>query len=326
MYLYSNILGTFVFNQNLEIREKIMFSQEESLKYLPLLSTGETIEPETKLLQKFKDIKDLRKDKALFEKYAEKVQMFMLGYLDQYHERNLFLTKVGIRDSIQEDALIIQAVSSLVELNRSINMTAKRLREWYSYAAPEISKSLEDHKVFAQVLLEKKPETLLKDKGIKNSMGKVLASKDMEAIYGQAKLLLDLYVVKEQKEIYLQELMHKNCPNLTAVAGYLTGAKLLDIAGSLRDMVLMPASTIQLLGAEKALFRHMINKNSKSPKHGIIIEHPLIQQVGKKDRGRVARALADKISLAVKLDFFKGEFLGDKLVAQLKEKFKGVTL
>ncbi|HII72111.1 TPA: C/D box methylation guide ribonucleoprotein complex aNOP56 subunit, partial [Candidatus Woesearchaeota archaeon] len=86
-------------------------------------------------------------------------------------------------------------------------------------------------------------------------------------------------------------------------------------------MALMPASTIQLLGAEKALFRHMTT-GAKPPKFGVIINHPLVTKAKKPDKGKVARTMADKISLAAKIDFFKGEFKGDDLRKELEERFK----
>ena len=152
-------------------------------------------------------------------------------------------------------------------------------------------------------------------------MGQDLSKEDLNSIKSLASAILDLEKQRQAKENYLENLMKNTCPNLTAVAGYLTGGKLMAIAGSLRKMVMMPSSTIQLLGAEKALFMHMI-KGTKSPKHGVIIEHPIVQRVDKKDKGKASRALADKISLAVKLDFFKGEFLGDKLRKELEDRFK----
>jgi len=96
-------------------------------------------------------------------------------------------------------------------------------------------------------------------------------------------------------------------------------AKLIALAGNLKKLVEFPSSTIQLLGAEKALFRHM-RTGAKAPKHGIIHEHPIVSKA--KEKGKAARAVADKISLAVKVDYFKGKFIGDKLRKELEEKFK----
>ena len=83
----------------------------------------------------------------------------------------------------------------------------------------------------------------------------------------------------------------------------------------------MPSSTIQLLGAEKALFIHLLKK-TKPPKHGVLFDHPLVISHNKKEQGKIARAIADKISIAVKLDYFKGDFLGNKLRKELEVRFK----
>ena len=107
------------------------------------------------------------------------------------------------------------------------------------------------------------------------------------------------------------------------IAGITIAAKLISHAGSMKRLVEMPASTIQVLGAEKALFRHMRNKRRNlPPKHGIIHEHQLIQKSNSKMHGKAARALADKLSIAVKIDYFKGKFIGDKLKKELVDKFK----
>ena len=117
--------------------------------------------------------------------------------------------------------------------------------------------------------------------------------------------------------------MKKHCPNMLEVAGVLISAKLLEHAGSLRRLMMMPASTIQILGAEKALFRHLkTGKKAKPPKYGILSQHPLIGKVKKEEYGKVARTLADKISIAVKVDYFKGKFIGDKLKEELEKKFQ----
>ena len=83
----------------------------------------------------------------------------------------------------------------------------------------------------------------------------------------------------------------------------------------------MRSSTIQVLGAEKALFRHM-KTGAKPPRHGIIIKHPLISSAKQKEHGKRARTLADKIAIAVKVDYFKGKFIGDTLKKGIQEKFK----
>jgi nucleolar protein 56 len=108
---------------------------------------------------------------------------------------------------------------------------------------------------------------------------------------------------------------------LLRIAGATIGAKLIEHTGSLKRLALLPSSTVQILGAEKALFRH-IKTGARPPKYGLIHDHQFILQSKKADQGKKARALADKISLAIRTDFFKGKFIADKLEKQLKEKFK----
>ena len=101
--------------------------------------------------------------------------------------------------------------------------------------------------------------------------------------------------------------MTKYCPNLLELAGATIAARLIELGKGLKHLALLPASTVQLLGAEKALFRHL-KTGSRSPKYGVIINHPLIQKAPRDKRGKAARMLADKLSLCARLDFFKGEF------------------
>ncbi|MBN2367748.1 hypothetical protein JXC34_01920 [Candidatus Woesearchaeota archaeon] len=319
MYLYSNILGTFVFNQNFQIREKILFSDAETIKYFVLLADDKGLPSEEKFLKKFKSITNLRE--KCDEKQLENVDSAMKGFRKEFYEKNILLTKHQIKDSVADDLLIIQCSDCINEIEKSINILAKRLREWYLSVLPELENKIEDHKHLAELALKER-SSLVKEFKIKNSMGKELGKEDTKAIESLASAVLDLFKQKEQKQKYLEAIMKKTCPNLTAVAGYSIGAELLSHAGSLKNMVMMPASTIQLLGAEKALFRHMINKNARPPKHGLIFQHELLQKAKKDMRGKVARTMADKIGLAVKVDYFKGDFIGDKLRKELEEKFR----
>jgi nucleolar protein 56 len=225
---------------------------------------------------------------------------------------NIQETKKKVKDSVKSDNFIIQTISHIDEIKKVSNILIKRLREWYELYNPEFSRKVKDHAKFVELILEKK------DKKEKESMGADFSKENLEPINKIASEINVLYKLKEKQEKYLSELMQKTCPNLTAVAGYLIGAKLISLAGSLKKLMIFPSSTVQLLGAEKALFRHM-RTGARSPKHGIIHEHPLVSKA--KEKGKAARAVADKISVAVKVDYFKGKFIGDKLRKELEEKF-----
>ena len=319
MYLYSNIIGTFVLNQNFQVREKIIFKQSDLLKISQKLENNEVLDTEKKFLKKFKNIRDLRTEKD--EKALQKISEIMKQYKKEFHSNNIIITKNQVKNTVTDDSLIVQTSNSILDLNKSINILVKRLREWYLFVLPELENKIEDHKHFAE-LISKPKKDLMKKYKIKDTMGTELRKEDMSALLSLSSLILDLFKQKEKKELYLEKLMQKTCPNLTTVAGYSIGAQLIAKAGSLRSLVMMPASTIQLLGAEKALFRHMVNKKARPPKHGLILQHDLLQKAKKANRGKVARGLADKIGIAVKVDYFKGEFIGNKLKKDLEKKFK----
>jgi len=231
---------------------------------------------------------------------------------EEYRRKNIEETRKKIKESVKSDNFILQTVNNIDEISKICNILVKRLREWYELYNPEFSRKFTDHEKFVELIVSGK------DKKQKISMGADLKKEDLEPILKIAKELQELYSFKEKQKEYLKKVMEKNNPNITAVAGYLIGAKLISLAGDLRRLVMFPASTVQLLGAEKALFRHM-RTGARAPKHGIIHEHPIVAK--SKDKGKAARAVADKISLASKLDYFKGEFIGDKLRKELEERF-----
>lgn len=238
-----------------------------------------------------------------------------MGRFDKLRELNIKETKQRIKDSVQADDLVIQSINLIDDSKRAANIMVKRLREWYELYNPEFSRELVDQEKFAELVSKSE------DKKIKNSMGADLSKKDLDSIRRLAKKTNDMYEFIHSNEDYLAELMKKECPNITAVAGHLVGAKLIELAGGLRELVLFPSSTVQILGAEKALFRHLKTK-ARMPKHGVIIQHPLLAEAPAAEKGKRARSLADKILIAAKLDFFKGKFLGNQLRDELERKFK----
>lgn len=243
--------------------------------------------------------------------------------LNKLFEKNLKLTKEKIKDSVSRDFLIVQAHSMVEDINKAASILANRLRAWFEIYCPEFSHSVKSHSKFIELIVSKSRKDLLKELGLKEQdcMGADLSKKDVGIILDSARSLGDLYSKKEVIEVYIKDVMADVCPNLLAVAGPSIGAKLLALAGSLKRLSEFPSSTVQVLGAEKALFRHISGKG-KSPKHGVLVQHPLMEHHPDKDKGKIARALADKISIAVKVDFFKGKFVGDSLKEGLEKRFR----
>lgn len=243
-------------------------------------------------------------------------------FFTSFRENNIAFTKKQVKESVSPDQFIIQSISAIEELDRLANMLSKRLREWAGWWVPETSRILHDHASFARAVAEQDQQTLLAEarETPEHSMGAVLSEKDIAPIKAQAAAICQAAATRLQHESYLKSVMQEACPNLTCLAGHMIGAKLLAHAGSLRRLAEMPSSTVQMLGAEKALFRHM-RTGARPPKYGVIFSHPLIQSGKRADQGRIARAIADKISIGVRVDFFKGRFVGDRLKNELELRF-----
>ncbi len=310
MYLFSNVLGVFVFDEKFKVEDEILFKDLEEYN-----NKEKFID---KLLNKHKNLKepDETAIKNILNYFKNK------EFLGNFYDKNLQLAKLNVKNSVNNDNFIAQSVNFIGDIDKSINILVKRLREWYDLYNPEYSRSIQSHELFVQEILANEKHELLKKLGIdeNGSIGANLSEKDLQPIKNIAHQIQDLYNLRKSQLDYISSLMDKSCPNIKAVCDVMIGSKLIEHAGSLKRLSEMPSSTIQILGAEKALFRHM-KTGAKPPRHGIIVGHPLIAQSAEMMHGKIARALADKISIAAKVDFFHGQFIGDKLRKALEEKF-----
>tara|TARA_Y100000310_G_C20580438_1_gene762700 strand:+ start:465 stop:1139 length:675 start_codon:yes stop_codon:yes gene_type:complete len=222
--------------------------------------------------------------------------------LASLREKAIVFTKQRIKETIKTDHVIIQLVGELEDLDSVTNKLMKRLKDWSMLHIPEW------HEDENEVLVKKLASIPA------SSMGKPLTKEEHAAFEKVRQQILVLYAHKEEQRKELELLMQKEMPNITCLAGSWIAGRLLRIAGSLEDLSSMPASTIQVLGAEKALFRHM-TRGSKPPKYGVLLAHEYVASA--EHKGKAARTLADKLAIAAKVDYFKGEFIGDKLKEML---------
>ena len=235
--------------------------------------------------------------------------------LQKLREQNIKQTKEKVKQSVTDDLLIIQAINHIDDLNKVINILAKDLREWYGYNNPEVSRKIKEHSELVEAILEKT------DKKSKDSMGADLSKENFKPLIDLCTEIKSLFKLKGIQETYIESMMNQVCPNISIITGPLLGAQLLQHAGSLRKIAIMPSSTVQLLGAEEALFRH-IKTGARCPKYGLLHNHPLVTKAKREDGGKVARIIAGKISIAAKVDYMKGNFVGDKLLKEIEEKLK----
>ncbi|KAG5750053.1 hypothetical protein H9Q69_001982 [Fusarium xylarioides] len=215
------------------------------------------------------------------------------------------------------DSMIIQAVKLLDDLDKELNVYAMRTKEWYGWHFPEMAKILNDNLAYARVILAVGMRTNIADSDLSEilpeeietlikaaaeiSMGTEITDEDLENI----KLLADQVIVysnyRTQLSSYLESRMRAIAPNLTALVGYLVGARLIAHAGSLISLAKSPGSTIQILGAEKALFRALKTKHD-TPKYGLIYHSSLIGQATGRNKGKIARMLSAKAALGLRVD------------------------
>lgn len=229
--------------------------------------------------------------------------------LKDLRSRSMSKVKGLIRDSVGFDQLIIHAINTYEDLDKQINSVVMRLKDFVSLSNPSLVRDYKDPVAF----LSKYSPDILAEKGV----GMALSGVDKDVVsrlHGIAKDLVDYRVYLKQ---YIEDKLMESAPNLCILAGGLISSKLLREARSLKRLASMQSSTIQLLGAEKALFRHL-KTGAKPPKYGFILQHPFVSS--SRDKGKSARILADKIALCARLDFFGSQIKAYEYIEELESK------
>ncbi|MBI2084182.1 MAG: hypothetical protein HYT70_01015 [Candidatus Aenigmarchaeota archaeon] len=242
---------------------------------------------------------------------------------------NLEISKQKVKKATGRDNLIIHTVNAIDEIDRAINIFVERLREMYGLHFPEMDRAVADHEKFAKFVEKFGSKELIEDGDLKqlarHSMGMEFTKQDVEMSRTLAGNIVKLYEIRKFASNYLSNILKEIIPNFSALAGDIVAARLVAKAGGLERLARMPSSTIQLLGSEKALFRFLKSrKKSKSPKYGIIYNHPLIQNAPDEKRGKIARLLASKLSIAARIDYYSKEYKADQMKKELEKKVKEI--
>jgi nucleolar protein 56 len=246
-------------------------------------------------------------------------------------------------DPNRQDKPIINTIALLDNLDKNINTFAMRVREWYAWHFPELTKIVTDNVTYAKVArvvrvrdsydADANPgelneacgsEDVGKEivKAMKISMGQDIVEMDMANIDHFADEVIKLSAMRQSLHTYLKAKMNLVAPNLCTLIGEIVGARLISHAGSLTNLAKYPASTVQILGAEKALFRALKTKGN-TPKYGLIFHSTFIGRAQLKNKGRISRYLANKCSIASRIDCFSEEattVFGEKLRDQVEER------
>ncbi len=373
VHLVETILGIVVVDDQANIIEKELFEKDSEgiAEKIYKLQQGETIPELQQIVQKLKNIEEIIVEdeslaKTLKETYPAKITVekpspiaqqiraqipdlaqkynyvsSFQEYIQLTYQIATHLTRKKIRTAAEKrDQLIAQAIETIDDIDKTLNLFASRIREWYGLHFPELNKLIDEHRTYIRLVKELglrknytrenlqkagfPPERVKElEESAKTSMGANIAEEDMEPLQKFASITLKLYQLRKELEEYIDESMKETAPNIRGLVGSLLGARLISLAGSLEELARMPASTIQVLGAEKALFR-ALRTGAQPPKHGVLFQYPAIHGSPRWQRGKIARAVAGKLAIAARIDAFSGEYMADELKADLEKRIEEI--
>lgn len=215
------------------------------------------------------------------------------------------------------DTMIVQAISLLDDLDKELNNYIMRCREWYGWHFPELGKVITDNLAYCKAVRKIGDRTNVAGSDLSDllpeeieaevklaaeiSMGTEVSEQDIGNIRHLCDQVIEISEYRTQLYDYLKNRMMAIAPNLTVMVGELVGARLISHAGSLLNLAKHPASTVQILGAEKALFRALKTRKD-TPKYGLIYHASLVGQTTAKNKGKISRMLAAKAALAIRYD------------------------
>jgi nucleolar protein 56 len=251
------------------------------------------------------------------------------------------LSSMKVKETSEKlDQHLVQAVNTLDELDEIINTISTRIREWYGLHFPELDYILQNIITYAAIVKDAGPrenitsELLtqldLPDKKIElikqaiaKSQGGSLTDESAQSLRILASQVIQLSELRTDLSNSVENLMEILAPNLKNILTAIIGARLIAKAGTLLKLSQMPSSTIQIIGAEKALFR-ALKTGARPPKHGLLFQHPSINSAPKWQRGKIARALSSKIAIAVRIDVYRNASLDNSLLDQLTKRIETI--
>ena len=250
--------------------------------------------------------------------------------------------KVG-EISAKLDLHVIQSVNALDEIDKIVNAMGARIREWYGLHFPELDAMMQSLPAYCEIVSragDRKniDQAVLKDIGLqdraddivdaaRSSKGGAITMDNLGVLQNLAEEIKHLSNTRDSLTKHLEQEMDKVAPNTKEILGATIGARMIAKVGSLDRLAMLPASTVQVIGAERALFR-ALKTGSRPPKHGIIFQHPLVHSAPKWQRGKIARAIAAKVVIAARIDAYKGvkepSLMGklNERIEEIRQKYK----
>ena len=325
-YITYCVKGFFAFTQDNELICKKLFPENETIDRLIEINDKKIVKEESEIISEVCETYDeiiIESNKRLSEYENDKITIktpnqageYLRSHFDEFSlnendadiYQNLAIYKIK-KESAGEDKHLIQAINSIEEIDDSISKMIERIREWYALYFPEMD-TIKNNETYIKLIsqnltkeeiLKAKPDAFPQDIiDLEDDINEI----DLEMMNSYARSIYELQQTRKNIEEYIDKKMEEIAPNLRLLVGSTLGAKLISHAGGIKRLAMYPSSTIQIMGAEKALFRHL-KSGDRPPKYGLIYQHPQVRGAKWWNRGKIARMLSGKISLAVRRDVF----------------------
>ena len=346
-YISYCVKGFFAFNSENELITKKLFPETEIVNRLIELDDKKIVKEETEIINEVLESYDeiyIESNKRLSDYNIDKLKIKTPNqggnYLRSNYEKfdissdnskiyqQLAIYKIK-KESATEDKHLIQAINSIDEIDDAISKLIERIREWYALYFPEMDTVRNNETYIKLISQNKSKEEIINSKpeafpddiiDLEDDINPI----DLEIMNNYANSIFELQKSRQNIEEYIDLKMESIAPNLKLLVGSTLGAKLISHAGGIKRLAMYPSSTVQIMGAEKALFRHL-KSGDRPPKYGLIYQHPQVRGAKWWNRGKIARMLAGKISLAVRRDVFTKTLdknVSDEFKSKVEEREK----
>ncbi len=325
-YVTYCVKGFYAFNENNELIAEKLFKEDEILEKLIEIDNKEIPTEEIELISELSKSYEtifIESNKRSSDYDSDKVKVKNPNSGGEYLRSNFdfdfdneIYQKLAIykmkKAQAGEDKHLIQAINSIDEIDESISKLIERIREWYALYFPEMD-LIKNNETYIKLIYENKTKEEIinaKSDAFPEDMLDIeddINPEDLKIMNNYAKSIYELQQTRKNIINYIDTKMESIAPNLRLLVGSSLGAKLISHAGGLKRLASYPSSTVQIMGAEKALFRHL-KSGDRPPKYGLIYQHPQVRGAKWWNRGKVARLLAGRISLAARKDVFTHDF------------------
>ena len=325
-YVTYSVKGFYAFNENNELIAEKLFKETEILQKLIEIDNKEIPTEEIELIEELSKDYDsiiIESNKRSSDYQSDKVKVKNPNPAGDYLRSNFDLDieneiyqKLAIykmkKAQAGDDKHLIQAINSIDEIDESISKLIERIREWYALYFPEMD-LIKNNETYIKLIYENKTKEEIvnaKSDAFPEDMLDIeddINPNDLDIMNNYAKSIYELQKTRKNIIDYIDVKMESIAPNLRLLVGSSLGAKLISHAGGLKRLASYPSSTVQIMGAEKALFRHL-KSGDRPPKYGLIYQHPQVRGAKWWNRGKIARMLAGRISLAARKDVFTHDF------------------